>query len=138
VLLFETYTPLSTVGAQARSIWVQFLPITLGGLLLMQAIQLPLAARLARQTDRARREREQMLHRALAASDAERRRIAADLHDGVVQDLAATAVTLAGSAIIAERDGTPTAARRLHEAADSLRGAIRSLRSLVVGIYPRT
>ena len=124
MLLFETYMPLSSVAARTTAIWLQFLPITVGALVLLQLVQFPLAARLARQTGRARRDRELMLHRSLAASDAERRRIAADLHDGVVQDLAATSIALAGAAVAARRrpeHGDESG--RLHLAADAVRAA---------------
>jgi signal transduction histidine kinase len=136
VLLFETYMPLSSVAARTSAVWMQFLPITVGALVLLQLVQFPLAVRLARQTARARRDRELMLHRSLAASDAERRRIAADLHDGVVQDLAATSIALAGAAVEADRAGSRAESGRLHVAADAVRAAIRSLRSLVVDIHP--
>lgn len=136
VLLFETYMPLSSVAARTTAIWLQFLPITVGALVLLQLLQFPLAARLARQTGRARRDRELMLQRCIATSDAERRRIAADLHDGVVQDLAATSITLAGAAVAAERSGSRDESRRLHDAAGAVRAGIRSLRSLVVDIHP--
>jgi two-component system, NarL family, sensor kinase len=136
VLLFETYMPLRSLAARTSAVWLQFLPITVGALLLLQLVQFPLAARLARQTGRARRDRELMLGRALAASDAERRRIAADLHDGVVQDLAATSVALAGAALVAQRSGHPEESGRLTLAADAVRSGIRSLRSLVVDIHP--
>jgi two-component system, NarL family, sensor kinase len=136
VLLFETYMPLSSLAARTTAIWLQFLPITVGALVLLALVQFPLAARLARQTDRARRDRERMLHRALASSDAERRRIAADLHDGVVQDLAATTIALAGAAVVAERQGRTDDASRLQMAAEAVRAGIRSLRSLVVDIHP--
>jgi len=136
VLLFETYMPLSSLADRTSAVWMQFLPITVGALVLLQLVQFPLAVRLARQTARARRDRELMLHRSLAASDAERRRIAADLHDGVVQDLAATSMALAGAAVEADRAGSRAESGRLHVAADAVRGAIRSLRSLVVDIHP--
>ena len=128
--------PLSSLAARTSAIWLQFLPITIGALALLQLVQFPLAVRLARQTARARRERELMLYRSLAASDAERRRIAADLHDGVVQDLAATSIALAGAAVEADRAGSRDESGRLHVAADAVRAAIRSLRSLVVDIHP--
>ena len=136
VLLFETYMPLSSLAARTTATWLQFLPITIGALVLLQLVQFPLAVRLARQTGRARRDRELMLHRSLAASDAERRRIAADLHDGVVQDLAATSIALAGAAMAAERAGARDESERLNLAADAVRAGIRSLRSLVVDIHP--
>src|SRR3954451_12225841 len=135
-LLFETYMPLSSVAARTSAVWLQFLPITVGALVLLQLGQFRLAVRLARQPARARRDRELMLHRSLAASDAERRRIAADLHDGVVQALAATSIALAGAAMAAERDGARDESERLNLAADAVRAGIRSLRSLVVDIHP--
>ncbi len=121
VLLFETYMPLSSLADRTSAVWMQFLPITVGALVLLQLVQFPLAVRLARQTARARRDRELMLHRSLAASDAERRRIAADLHDGVVQDLAATSIALAGAAVEADRAGSRAESGRLHLAADAVR-----------------
>ena len=78
-----------------------------------------------------------MLHRSLAASDAERRRIAADLHDGVVQDLAATSIALAGAAV---EPPIGRAAATSRAACTSPRTpcapASASLRSLVVDIHP--
>ena len=136
VLLFETYMPMSSLADRTRAIWLEFLPITVGALVLLQLVQFPLARRLARQTGKALRDRELMLHRSLAASDAERRRIAADLHDRVVQDLAATSIALAGAAVAAQRNGHGDESDRLHLAADAVRAGIRSLRSLVVDIHP--
>ena len=52
VLLFETYMPLSSLAARTTATWLQFLPITVGALVLLQLVQFPLAARLARQTGR--------------------------------------------------------------------------------------
>ena len=47
---------------------------------------------------RASRARERLMERAIDSSEAERRRIARDLHDGVVQELAGTAFALSGAA----------------------------------------
>jgi two-component system, NarL family, sensor kinase len=86
-LLFETYSRYSSVTANAGAMWRQFVPITVGALLLLQVLQVPLAWSTARRLDSSLRERERLLRRAVEATDAERRRIARDLHDGVVQDL---------------------------------------------------
>jgi len=68
------------------------------------------------------------------ASDVERRRIARDLHDGVVQDLAGTAMALsASSRAAADR---PDLRDRLESLAGSMRTSLRALRSLLVDIYP--
>jgi two-component system NarL family sensor kinase len=77
-----------------------------------------------------------MLVRSVEASTDERRRIAADLHDGVVQDLAGISYAL--SAAAEQADGRSPAETRaaLREAAADTRDAMRRLRSLVVDIHP--
>ena len=67
--------------------------------------QVPLAWSMARRLQRGHRERERLLASAVEASPQERRRIAADLHDGVVQDLAGVAFGLAPLAADAARRG---------------------------------
>jgi two-component system NarL family sensor kinase len=74
------------------------------------------------------------LHSAIDATDAERRRIASDLHDGVVQDLAGVTFSLAAAARRTDGPGAETG--ELKEASDRVRDAVRSLRSLLVEIYP--
>ena len=80
-----------------------------------------------------RRDRERFLQRAVDASDRERRRIAGDLHDGPVQDLAGLSMRLSAAA-----EGTADAEARevLGEAAAAARASIRTLRSAIVGVYP--
>jgi len=105
-LLFETYLGFSDVAASGRKVWLAFLPALVVALLMLWLLQLPIALSLARRLRRAHAEREALLLRALNASDTERRVIAADLHDGVVQDLAGTSYALA---VAAENvDQTPT------------------------------
>jgi signal transduction histidine kinase len=116
-LLFELYQEQQSVTDTAEKTFLAFAPALIGALLLLQLLQLPLAYRMARSLHDNRQEREALLLRALAASDTERRRIAGDLHDGVVQDLAGTSYAL--------RDG-----------ARQTRRSIRQLRSLLVDIYP--
>jgi signal transduction histidine kinase len=132
-LLFESYLRYSSVAASARHIWMTFLPALVAGLGVLWLVQLPLAGSLARRLRHGQREREELLLRSLDASDRERRRIAADVHDGVVQQLAGTSFTLAGAA---ERIEEPTARAALRDAAATTRQAVRELRSLLVSIYP--
>ena len=68
------------------------------------------------------------------ASAAERRRIARDLHDGVVQDLAGS--TFAVAAVARDPDLPADARASLGEASQSLRHSLRGLRSLLVEIHP--
>jgi two-component system, NarL family, sensor kinase len=134
-LLFELYQRQSSVATTARKTWLTFVPALIGALLLLQLLQLPLAYRMARTLHDNRQEREALLLRALAASDTERRRIASDLHDGVVQDLAGTSYALAAAA---DRiDGAaPDVSGALRDGAKQTRRSIRQLRSLLVDIYP--
>lgn len=134
-LLFETYSSYGTVTQREHQIWAEFAPITLGALILLQLLQFPLARRMARRLDTSQRERERLMRDALAASDATRRRIARDVHDGVVQDLLAVSYALNGSAA---RTSSTADSRVLRDAAETVRHGIGALRSLLVEIYPPT
>jgi DNA-binding NarL/FixJ family response regulator/signal transduction histidine kinase len=133
-LLFEAYYDYGIVEAASSRIWRSFAPISFGALIALELVQIPIALSLAHRLRQRQREREGLLQRAIDASEVERRRIASDLHDGVVQDLAGVAYSLAGAA---RRDGveTPTA-ELLDQAAGDVRSSIRALRSLLVEIYP--
>ncbi len=133
-LLFEAYFRYSDLSHRSDQILGQFLPITIGGLLLFVALTMPLVWRLARRVQRAREERERLLRRAVEASDAERRRIAADLHDGVVQELAGASFALAAAA--KRMPEAPAVSASLDRVAAGVRQSMRSLRSLLVEIYP--
>jgi two-component system NarL family sensor kinase len=116
--------------------WRQFVPITVGALLLLTLLQLPLAWSTARRLDASLSERERLLRRAVEATDTERRRIARDLHDGVVQDLAAASFALVGATAKARTRGHGEEAEAMDGGAQALRRGIRSLRTLLVEIYP--
>lgn len=131
-LRYEEYYRSSFVDARARRIFREFGFISLGALILLALIQLPLAWALANRVRRAQRERVELLQRAVDASERERRRIAADLHDGVVQNLAGVSYSLSAAATTAPAELSPT----LNDAADDTRQALRELRSLLVEIYP--
>jgi signal transduction histidine kinase len=71
---------------------------------------------------------------AVEASAVERRRIARDLHDGVVQDLAG--LSFAASAASRELTDRPDLAARMENLGVGVRSSLRALRSLLVEIYP--
>jgi signal transduction histidine kinase len=130
-LLFEAYFRYSGVTEVGRTLWAQFAPITIGALVVLQLVQIPLAWSMARRLQTSQRERERLFRHALEASDTERRRIASDLHDGVVQEL--TGVSLA----LAAQGRTETIGRQqVLDASAAIRTSIKSLRSLLVEIYP--
>ena len=91
---------------------------------------------LTRRLRGAEAQRVALLQRAVDASSDERRRIAASLHDGPVQELAATSFTVAGASASATRNGDAALARDLDAAASAVRASIRSLRTLLVDLHP--
>ncbi len=131
-LLFEAYLGVDDIRASRAQILDRFLPITIGALIALVALGTPLVLLLSRRLSRAARERERLLEAAVRASDAERLRIARDLHDGVVQDLSGSSMAL--SALAAHADEPDR--RELQDVGRSLRVSVRSLRSLLVEIYP--
>jgi signal transduction histidine kinase len=135
-LLFETYAPYSAVTDRSTQLWRGFAGVTLTSLLLLVLLMLPILWRLLDRLKRAQGQREALLEHAVEASDSERRRIAATLHDGVVQELAATSFVVAGEAAKAESVGEHDLAARLRAAAATVRHSIGGLRSLLVDIYP--
>jgi two-component system NarL family sensor kinase len=135
-LLFETYSPYSQVTQRTGELWRGFAGITISSLLILVALLLPILWRLLSRVARAQTQREMLLQRAVDASEEERRRIAGTLHDGPVQELAATSFTVAGAAERAATSGQPELADMLATAAGAVRASIRGLRSLLVDIYP--
>lgn len=135
-LLFETYSPYDVIDSSSRRLWLRTLPVLLGGLGLLYLVTVPLVWRLASQLRATQEQREQLLLSALAASDRERQRVAADLHDGVVQDLSGTSWALSAEAGRAVDRGEREHARVLERLAQDLRRSVRELRSLVVSITP--
>jgi two-component system NarL family sensor kinase len=134
--LFEIYAPYDEVGQRTGQLWRGFAGVTLSSLLLFVVLVAPLVWHLLSRVRRSQRQREVLLQRAVDASDAERRRIAASLHDGPVQDLAATSFVIAGATAHAESAGRAGLAEELRSVAGSVRTSIRALRSLLVDIYP--
>jgi signal transduction histidine kinase len=106
---------------------------TLLPIILLQGFLLLLARRIkAQELEREEhtKEREALLQQAIDASDAERKRIASDLHDGVVQTLAGLAFSLAA------RGSGKMEDPQLLEAADTLRSSVTDLRTLMIEIAP--
>jgi signal transduction histidine kinase len=137
-LLFETYSPYTEVDARAGELWRGFAGVTVSSLLLFAALLIPLIWQLLTRLRAAQRQRERLLERAVEASDDERRRIAGTLHDGVVQELAASSFAVSAAASRAEASGDPVLAQDLRATAGTLRDTIGGLRTLLVDIYPAT
>jgi signal transduction histidine kinase len=136
-ILFETYMSPEGAAARQEAIVRATVLVGLAALVVFGVAVLPLSLRLARGVERAYRERGRMTQHALLSSELERRRIAQDLHDGVIQDLAGAGLVLP---LVADRVKHSTAPPqdgdllcRLH---DLIALNVQRLRSLMVEVYP--
>lgn len=139
-LLFETYQEYASVQAEQNRMMLEFGRVLVIGLLLLLVLAVPLAWSMARRLEMAAVEREALLTRAVEASETERRKIASDLHDGVVQRLVGTGMSLGAASRKVEQGGAgdtdPQIAKALQNSAGELREAVRELRTLIVKIAP--
>jgi two-component system, NarL family, sensor kinase len=135
-LLFEVYQRNGSITADARHLLRALAPPILAAIALIVLIQAPLIWSLARRLQRGHEEREALLGNAIAASARERRRIAAYLHDGPVQEIAGLAFSLAPLADSASARGAGAEADHLRTTIDQLRRTVRDLRSLLVELHP--
>ncbi|HTP18585.1 MAG TPA: sensor histidine kinase [Solirubrobacteraceae bacterium] len=133
--LFELYQRFSSITASGNRVFRTFFVPMIATMVLLELAQIPLAVSLARKVRRGQRDREELLQRAIDASEFERRRIARDLHDGPVQDLAGVSYTLSSAAGEA-RAVDPELAAALEQTSRQARESIRALRTLLVDIYP--
>ncbi len=131
-LIFEAYYPADIVHAQQRDLLLKLLPVGLGILLLLQLAQLPTATRLAGRIQSLQEGRRRLLRQAAAASDLERRRIARDLHDDVIQTLAGASYALESLEERVDGRARPV----ITQAGAVLQGSVRELRGMLTEIYP--
>ena len=135
-VLFEIYERLDSITASARRLLGELAPPILGAIALLVLVQVPLVWSLIRGLQRGHEERETLLANAISASNRERRRVAAYLHDGPVQDIAGVAFSLAPLADRARAHGEAVEASALSTAIDNLRHSVRDLRALLVDLHP--
>jgi signal transduction histidine kinase len=138
-LLFEIYLRFDSITASAESMGRAVAPAFLLALLALEILQLPLAWRMVRRIRRGQRAKEAWQRRAHDASDMERRRIARDLHDGLVQQLSGLSFSLAAVAADLKSGATTSElAHRITSASTATRAGAAELRTLVSDIYPTT
>src|SRR3954454_17312159 len=136
-IVFESYWSDERVNADRTAILGRLAPISLGSLILFELAVFPLAISLGRGDDRGQSERNKMLRHAISAADLERRRIAQDLHDGVVQDLAGIAFALPSvQAQLPPGPGADGARRVIDELEHVVRRDLAGLRSMLTETYP--
>jgi signal transduction histidine kinase len=134
-VLVEAYHPAGSIDAGSHRIWRTFLPLLVALLVALAAAQLPLAWWHTRRGRAEARERARLARETESALQLERGRIATELHDGVVQDLAGVAFALQAAA-----SGIPATSpdgelrRVLHRSADICRASMTRMRELLVDL----
>ncbi len=130
----ELYLP-SAAPQTLRSVLRAGLSPALLGPILLGVVTFPLALRLARRLEQRDAERRELLQAALAASDRERQRLAARLHDGIIQDLASVGLALAslGKGAVGRGSADPAMLTRVGELLDA---DIAELRALLTELAP--
>ena len=133
-LLFEAYISTQQMVDTENAIIRGFALVAIGGLLLFQLAVLPLAVTLGRRVKKSEAARVRM---SVQASELERKRIAQELHDGVVQDLAGVGFALPGVRRALEAG---SADEQVLGTVDHIQSVVQrdvgALRSMMIEVYP--
>jgi signal transduction histidine kinase len=130
-LVVQAYVDPAALAASRGEIAQLVLPVGLAALLLFEGLALLAVTAVVRRIQEGRRTRIRMLSTSLHAVDQERRRLAHDLHDGIVQDLAATRYAIMGVARSLPERSDDDAPRRLNRIAELLDQELAKLRGLL-------
>lgn len=131
-MIFETYTSGAGVRREQQAVLWAVIPPMLLSLAVLQLTQLVPAVRLARRIQVHQAARTELLRCAIEASDQERRQIASELHDEVIQDLSGLAYALESE----ERRGPLELQPVFANARTMLQDNIRTLRAMTSELYP--
>jgi two-component system NarL family sensor kinase len=131
-LIFEAYYDDDPVREGQQAVLYSMIPPLLLSLAALQLAQLPPAIRLAREIQEHQVSRNRLLKRSVEASDLERRRIARDLHDEVIQGLSGLGYALESE----EVHGPPEQRPVLSVARRILQDSVRALRAMISELYP--
>ncbi|MEO5316029.1 sensor histidine kinase [Pseudarthrobacter sp. CC12] len=131
-MIFETYSSGQRVRREQQAVLMAVIPPMLLSLAGLQLTQLVPAVRLARRIQIHQAARNAMLRCAIEASDQERRQIASELHDEVIQDLSGLAYALESEERRGPRDLQPV----FTNARSMLQDNIRTLRAMTSELYP--
>jgi len=85
-----------------------------------------------------RRRQSELQVAAEEVSTRERRNVARDLHDGVVQELIGTSFLVEGARASMSAGDATRADMLLHQTADSVRSSVQALRTTLIVVYPPT
>jgi two-component system, NarL family, sensor kinase len=132
-LVFEIYFPISQFNQAQHDLLLQIAPVALASLIILSLAQLPSALGLAQRVQRNRQSRQRLLVQAVASADHERRRLAQELHDDVIQDLAGVGYALSSLRRHLDAENGPDVERLgviVHR-------DVEVLRDMVTALYPR-
>lgn len=136
-LVTEAYLPTDRLHRDQRAITYALLGLSVGALVIFQLAMIPLAMSLARRVERGRQDAIKLTRHALLASDLERRRIAQDLHDGVIPDLACIGYMVPGlRGRLSSGGADADALDNLTSIGDIVTRDVAALRTLLTDIYP--
>lgn len=130
-LVFEAYFDDDIVRAEQTAVLLDMAPAFLLALAVLQLAQLVPAVRLARRIQAGQASRRRLLQRAVDASALERRRIARDLHDDVIQDLAGLSYAMESEITRGNSEQLPLITRAL----GLLQENVRTLRAMTTELY---
>jgi signal transduction histidine kinase len=135
--VFESYTSPDALRSNTGIIFWEFVWVGLGSLVLLAGATIPMAVSVARRVDAAQQHRSEILRQALRSSRHDRRRLAQDVHDGVIQDLSAVGYALPTILDRLPDDPESERARRLGEQINGLLvDGVNSLRELATDLLP--
>lgn len=136
-VLVEAYFRVVGLDAARNELARNLAPAVVVPLALLIAIFLPLAVSLARRVERYERERSALVAIAAQASAAERRRVAAELHDGVIQDLSGVgyALTHVESRLAEQGDSTSELQQTIATVRAIVQGDVSRLRGMLTTLH---
>ncbi|MDT0200321.1 ATP-binding protein [Nocardioides sp. AE5] len=130
--LLEVYKPVADPARIRNALLRDWLPLALGGVLLLGLATLPLSLSLSRRVAAVERERRAIAQQALNAAAAEHQRMAEQIHDRALQDLAGAALMLG----TLRRHPLPAPTRAVVDQVEAIVGDdIALLRDLLDGPY---
>ena len=131
-LILEAYFNDDAVRDEQNALVLGLIPTFLLSLGALQLAQLVPAIQLARRIQGHQSTKRRLLQHAIDASDLERQRIARDLHDEVIQDLAGLSYALEAE----ERHSTAENRALFGQAKAILQKNVRTLRAMTTELYP--
>jgi signal transduction histidine kinase len=131
-VIFEAYFDDAAVTAEQLALVQEIIPAFALSLIALQLGQLLPAIRLARRIQADQASRRRLLQHAISASDLERGRIARELHDEVIQDLAGLSYAFEAE----EAHGPPGERPLFGRASAILQQNLSTLRAMTTELYP--